>query len=70
MEARVKTLERENKALHEGYAALLKAMGKVSSAFAQCVETRSRGPRAPVGRARRHCRRRRGASRAGAKFDS
>ncbi len=51
MEARVKTLERENKALHEGYAALLKAMGKVSSAFAQCVETRSRGPRAPVGRA-------------------
>ena len=51
MEARVKTLERENKALHEGYAALLKAMGKVSSAFAQCVERRSRGPRAPVGRA-------------------
>ena len=41
MEARVKTLERENKALHEGYAALLKAMGKVSSAFAQCVEGRS-----------------------------
>ena len=49
MEARVKTLERENKALHEGYAALLKAMGKVSSAFAQCVERRSLDPRAPVG---------------------
>lgn len=43
------TLERENKALHEGYAALLKAMGKVSSAFAQCVEGRTCGSRAPVG---------------------
>ena len=49
MEARVKTLERENKALHEGYAALLKAMGKVSSAFAQCVETMQDLGVAPAG---------------------
>ncbi len=49
MEKRVATLERENKALHEGYAALLKAMGKVSSAFAQCVETMQDLGVAPAG---------------------
>ena len=63
MEARVKTLERENKALHEGYAALLKAMGKGSSAFAQCVE---RSPPPPTPQRRRSVARKRAHARTGA----
>ena len=39
LEKRIAKLERENKALRAGQAALLEAMGEMSSAFAQCVET-------------------------------